>query len=168
MSIYSISNLNIELVPFDGRPDAYLPFMCTSISAQTKFTHLLRYTVGKARLAIENCSMISVDGGYNEALDILKNRFGDKYMIATSLIDNLCTGRTVHSADELQTLSDKLCSAKLILKSKGTYSELDIQHNIKRICERLNAHLNNKWREHEFIVKRTHQRYPTFEDFLVL
>ena len=169
-----ISIPKMELVPFDGRPDAYLPFMCTfnetlgksRISAQAKLTHLLRYTVGKARLAIEHCSMISNDGGYDEALNILKNRFGDKYMIATSLIDNLRTGRTVHSADELQTLSDKLCSAKLILKSKGTYSELDSQHNIKIICERLNAHLNSKWCEHVFFVKITHQRYPTFEEFV--
>ena len=135
----SISIPKMELVPFVGRPDAYLPFVCTfnetvgksRISTQAKLTHLLRYTVGKARLAIEHCSMISDDGGYDEALDILNNRFGDKYMIATSLIDNWCTGRIVHPADELQTLSDKLCSAKLILKSKGTYSELDSQHNIK-------------------------------------
>ena len=96
--------------------------------------------------------MISDDGGYDEALDILKNRFGDKYMIATSLIDNLRTGRTLHSADELETLSDKLCSAKLILKSKGTYSQLDNQQNIKIICERLNAYLNTKWREHVFFL----------------
>ena len=88
--------------------------------------------------------MISDDGGYDKALDILKNIFGDKYMIATSLIDNLCTGRTVHSAGERQTLSDKVCSAKLIMKSKGTYSEIDNQHNIKRICERINPHLNVK------------------------
>ena len=157
----SISIPKMELVPFDGRPDAYLPFMCTfnetvgksRISAQAKLTHLLRYTFGKARLAIEHCSMISNDGGYDEALGILKNIFGDKYMVATSLIDNLCTGRTVHSAGELQTLSDKVCSAKLIMKSKGTYSELDSQHNIKIMCERLNAHLNTKWREHVFFCK---------------
>ena len=93
----SISIPKMELVPFDGRPYAYLPFMCTfnetvgksRISAQAKLTHLLRYTVGKARLAIEHCSMSSDDGGYDEALDIYKNRFGDKYMIATSLIDNV-------------------------------------------------------------------------------
>ena len=67
-----VSIPTMELVPYDGRHDAHLTFMYTfnetvgksRISAQAKLTHLLRYTVCKARLAIKHCSMNSNDGAY--------------------------------------------------------------------------------------------------------
>ena len=62
-----ISMPKMELVPYDGRLDAYLSLMCTfnekiRISTHAKLTNLLRYTLCKARLVIEHCLMISNDG----------------------------------------------------------------------------------------------------------
>ena len=47
-----------------------------------------------------------------------------------------------------------------------TYSELDSQHNLKKICSRLSSHPNNKWRERVFDSKRKHMRYASFGEFV--
>ena len=63
---------------------------------------------------------------------------------------------TVHSADDL---CDKQYSAKFILISECTYSELDSKYNIKIICARLNAHFNAKWRK-MFVFRTVVVVYP--------
>ena len=164
----------VELRAFSGDSSDYLSFMSifnetvdnAPLSGQVKLTRLLGHTRDKARLAIDHCSLIGGDQGYQEAKKILQERFGDQYVLATNLIRSLQTGKSVHSAEELRLLSDQLHNAALVLKGKNTYSELDSQHNLKKICSRLNSHLNNKWRERVFDIKRKHMRYASFGEFV--
>ena len=164
----------VELRAFSGDSSDYLSFMSifnetvdnAPLSGQAKLTRLLGYTRDKARLAIDHCSLIGGDEGYQEAKKILQERFGDQYVIATNLIRSLQTGKSVHSAEDLRLLSDQLHNAALVLKGKNTYSELDSQHNLKKICSRLSSHLNNKWRERVFAIKRKHMRYASFGEFV--
>ena len=164
----------VELRAFSGDSSDYLSFMSifnetvdnAPLSGQAKLTRLLGYTRDKARLAIDHCSLIGGDQGYQEAKKILHERFGDQYVIATNLIRSLQTGKSVHTAEELRLLSDQLHNAALVLKGKNTYSELDSQHNLKKICSRLSSHLNNKWRERVFDIKRKHMRYASFGEFV--
>ena len=164
----------VELRAFSGDSSDYLSFMSifnetvdnAPLSGQAKLTRLLGYTRDKARLAIDHCSLIGGDQGYQEAKKILQERFGDQYVIATNLIRSLQTGKSVHSAKDLRLLSDQLHNAALVLKGKNTYSELDSQHNLKKICSRLSSHLNNKWRERVFDIKRKHMRYASFGEFV--
>ena len=67
--------------------------------------------------------------------------------------------------EDLRTLSDQLRTAMLVLKAKSTYSEIDRQHNILKICKRLGAALNTKWRDRVFSIKKDRMRYPNFEEF---
>ena len=128
----------VELKPFDGKFTDFLPFMAifdesvdqAPISDQAKLTRLLGYTTGKARSSIDHCSLIGGERGYNEARAILRERFGDDYTIAASVIESLQSGGSVHTAEDLRALSDQLRSAQLMLTSKSIYSELDSQHNI--------------------------------------
>lgn len=164
----------VELKSFDGKCIDFLSFMAifdetvdnAPISGQAKLTRLLGFTSGKARSSIDHCSLIGGVNGYKEARTILRERFGDYYTISTQVIENLQSGKPVHSAEELRTLADHLNSAKLMLKSTNTYSELDGQHNIKTICSRLSKHLLMKWRDRVFSIKREHKRYANFEEFV--
>ena len=165
---------NVELKVFSGDSCEYLSFMSifnetvdkAPLSGQAKLTRLLGYTRDKARVAIDHCSLIGGDSGYEEAKKILQERFGDEYIIATNLILTLQTGKNVYSAEDLRLLSDQLHNASLMMKHKNTYSELDNHHNIKKICSRLSGNLNAMWRDRVFSIKRKHGRYPNFDEFV--
>ena len=164
----------VELRVFSGDSCDYLSFMSifdetvdkTPLSGQEKLSRLLGYTRDKARVAIDHCSLIGGDRGYEEAKKILQERFGDEYIIASNLIQSLQTGKNVYSAEDLRLLSDQLHNAALMMKNQNTYSELDNQHNIKKICSRLSGHLNGVWRDRVFCIKRKHGRYPNFDEFV--
>ena len=135
----------VELRVFNGDSCDYLSFMSifdetvdkAPLSGQEKLSRLLGYTRDKARVAIDHCSLIGGDRGYEEAKKILQERFGDQYIIASNIIQSLQTGKNVYSAEDLRFLSDQLHDAALMMKNQNTYSELDNQHNIKKICSRL-------------------------------
>ena len=164
----------IEMSVFSGDSCDYLSFMLifdetvdkAPLSGQAKLTRLLGYTRDKARVAIDHCSLIGGDRGYEEAKKILQERFGDEYIIATNFIRTLQTGKNVYSAEDLRLLSDQLHNAALVMKHQNTYSELDSQHNLKKIYSRLNGHLNAMWRDRVFCIKRKHGRYPNFDEFV--
>ena len=164
----------VELSSFSGDSCDYLSFMSifnetvdkAPLSGQEKLSRLLGYTRDKARVAIDHCSLIGGDRGYEEAKKILQERFGDEYIIATNLIRTMQTGKNVYSAEDLRLLSDQLHNAALVMKNQNTYSELDSQHNIKKICSRLSGHLNAVWRDRVFCIKRKHGRYPNFDGFV--
>ena len=164
----------VEIKSFDGSAASYLTFMAVfdeivgnvNITDQAKLTRLLQYTTGDARNAIECCALIGGVQGYVEARRILKERFGDSYIISTALINKLKQNIDVRTPSALRTLADELNSAKIVLKSLKMYSELDNQHHIKEIGSRLSSHLWDSWRDRVFSIKRKHARYATFDEFV--
>ena len=164
----------VEIKSFDGSAASYLTFMAVfdeivgnvNITDQAKLTRLLQYTTGDARNAIDCCALIGGVHGYVEARRILKERFGDSYIISTALINKLKQNTDVRTPSALRTLADELNSAKIVLKSLKMYSELDNQHHIKEIGSRLSSHLWDSWRDRVFSIKRKHARYATFDEFV--
>ena len=164
----------VELRVFSGDSCGYLSFISifdetvdkAPLSSQEKLSRLLGYTRDNAKVAIDHCSLIGSDRGYEEAKKILQERFGDEYIIASNLIQSLQTGKNVYSAEDLRLLSDQLHNAALMMKNQNTYSELVSQHNMKKICSRLSGHLNGVRRDRVFCIKRKHGRYPNFDEFV--
>ena len=164
----------VEIKSFDGSAASYLTFMAVfdeivgnvNITDQAKLTRLLQYTTSDARNAIDCCALIGGVHGYVEARRILKERFGDSYIISTALINKLKQNTDVRTPSALRTLADELNSTKIVLKSLKMYSELDNQHHIKEIGSRLSSHLWDSWRDRVFSIKRKHARYATFDEFV--
>ena len=164
----------VEIQSFDGAAASYMTFVAVfdevvgnvNISGQAKLTRLLQFTTGTARDAIDCCALIGGDQGYDEARRILRERFGDPYIITTALIDKLKQQKEVRTPSALRTLADELNSAKIVLKSLNMYSELDNQHHIKEVGARLSSHLWYAWRDRVFNIKRKNKRYATFDEFV--
>ncbi|VDP92215.1 unnamed protein product [Echinostoma caproni] len=74
----------IEVNCFDGSPQHYHKFVRNSEDSvadqiadnNQKLFYLLYYCRGKAREAIEHCSLLPKGDGYHEALRILRHQFG--------------------------------------------------------------------------------------------
>ena len=164
----------VEIQSFDGAAASYMTFVAVfdevvgnvNISGQAKLTRLLQFTTGTARDAIDCCALIGGDQGYDEARRILRERFGNPYIITTALIDKLKQQKEVRTPSALRTLADELHSAKIVLKSLNMYSELDNQHHIKEVGARLSSHLWYAWRDRVFNIKRKNKRYATFDEFV--
>ena len=164
----------VEIQSFDGAAVSYMTFIAVfdevvgnaNITGQAKLTRLLQYTTGAARDAIDCCALIGGDHGYDEARRILRQRFGDPYIITTALLDKLKQQKEVRTPSALRTLADELNSAKIVLKSLNMYSELDNQYHIKEIGSRLSLHLWDTWRDRVFSIKRKQARYATFDEFV--
>ena len=81
----------LELQVFDGNPLMYQSFIllfdelvtCKIDDDNAKLSRLLQYTSGPANLAIRNC--VLCPDGFNKARDILKNRFGNKHLVAQKI-----------------------------------------------------------------------------------
>ena len=111
-----VSMLNaprIELEPFTGDPLKYKTFLSmfnelvdkTEMSFDSKLSRLIQCTKGEARGSIEKCAISGGESGYNKALTILAERFGNSHFITRSVIRNITEGKNI-SVKELNQISD--------------------------------------------------------------
>ena len=136
------------------------------IDATMKLNRLIQHTTGKAHDAIFHCAVTGGESGYKEALDILKVRFGNNYLISDKVIQNLRKGAPVKSAEDLLQLSDELKNGLSILKNLDKLNEIDTQISIVQIVERLQPYLRNRWRRDAMESKRVKGRYPSFDELV--
>ena len=116
---------------FTGDPLWYNEFMAVFdesvgnklVDGQRKLTRLLQFTSGDAKNAIRLCALVGGSKGYQQARDILHARFGNKFFISQSIVDNLKCSKPVSTAAEIQQQANDLSMAAEILK------ELDVIRN---------------------------------------
>lgn len=173
--IIAMLNLpKVELDCFDGDPLKYHSFMAVFddtvdkvvSEASTKLTRLLQYTTGKAKDAIQPCAILGGTKGYELAKRILYERYGNDLLISEMLISTLKTGKPVRTASELQVLSNELTNCNIILTRMYRIEELNSQHFIASIVDRMQMFQKNKWRKVAMNMKQKEQRYPTFENLV--
>ena len=161
----------VELPVFNGDPTAYPLFMkifdelvdAANITDSSKLTRLLQFTAGAPHEAIKSC-VYSKDG-YASARVVLKERFGDKYLITDRIISGLRYGKPVRSPDELMQLADELRSCVKSLDDLGTKSEVETQEFIVCVTKRLPADIQIAWKRRAVSIKWQKGNYPTFVDF---
>ena len=92
-----------ELDVFSGDPSEYHTFMSVfdeNIDSkiddtQVKLTPLIQYTKGATKAAIKNCIRIRGADGYSKAWGILRECFGNDYLVSESIIIDLKHGKRV-------------------------------------------------------------------------
>ena len=164
---------NVELDKFDGNPLEYLTFIAVFdemvdrrvADAQVKLTRLLQYTSGSAKAAIKNCALIGGEAGYEQARDILRNRYGNSHLVSQRLIAELKNDKRVVKAHDLQQLADELSMALVALGRLGKFGELNTQQSMIEILQRCQQHTRNRWRNKALESKRLNDEYPNFNDF---
>lgn len=171
-SLLSLPKAEIDV--FTGNPLDYQSFMAIfdetihnrCDDGQVRLTRLLQYTSGAAKLAIKNCTLIGGKAGYEQAREILKNRFGNDHLVSRQIIAELRSGKSVQSGQELQQLADELSMASTALKGINMLSEVDTQQSILDITQRCPNWVRAKWRNRALDCKRDNDRYPTFDEFV--
>lgn len=164
----------LEIPKFSGNPIHYYSFIamfdeavsCSKESDKTKLTRLLQFTEGKAHDAIMLCADMSDGTGYEQARKILYERYGNIHLVTQRLINDMRDGKEVRGPEELEAFCDQLRNCCMTLKQMGKIQEVQSHMYISDIVDRLEKFIRNKWRTRVFEVKKKHDRYPTFEEFV--
>ena len=161
----------IDIQPFSGDCMTYSTFMsvfkrCVASvldDDEDKLIHLKRLTTSHAADAILWCNGPS---GYEKALSILQDRFGNKHLIASKIKANLCSSKTVRTPLELRKLADDAANAAYVLTEASLYSELDTQHIISTVVQRIDTPYRLRWRSKAVKYRTDNDEYPKFSVFI--
>ena len=161
----------IDIQPYDGDCMLYSSFIsvfkrCVESvldDDEDRLIHLKRLTTSHAASAILSCNGSS---GYKRALSILEQRFGNKHLIAHKIKANLCSPKPALTALELRNLADDAANAAYILTEANLYSELDTQHIISTVIQRVDVSYRLRWRTQAVQYKHDNDNYPKFSVFI--
>ena len=145
-----------QLLTFDGSPLQYWSFIYSFeeivgskyVDDSKKLNTLFSYCTGKAAKSIECCKFMNAEIGYRQALQILKQRFGDPLLIKEYWIEQLTMGVKLkpRDADALQNLADEVlnCSSTFIAMGLNLDEFYDKVSTLLEICGNIGAkrHLN--------------------------
>ena len=179
-NLFNDEIINLLTIPkvvidkFDGNPLDFQAFFATfdelvhnrTDDDSTKLTRLLQYTSGPAKQCIKFCALVGGTEGYTQARAILKERFGNKHLVAQKIINGMKSGNSVSKSTDIRQLADELKTGYTALESLGMVPEVDTQQNIKHILNRFPKYVKNKWHTHSLKHKKQHDIYPPFSDFV--
>ena len=111
-----------------------------------KISHLLNFVEGDAKDAIEHCE--TDDNGYEEAMDILEEKFGHPSKVVRSCLQKVTQGPRIDKGDKqaLTSLENQLRNCLKVLNSNERYiHEMNASSNIERLVDRLPQHMQIDW-----------------------
>ena len=159
-----------QIPKFDGDPMKYWLFVRTfddcvgsaEVDAAAKLNRLIQYCTGKALRLIQCCAVMAPDAGYRKARQLLKERFGNDYLIAECWVQKLVDGPVLNARDKtsLQELADDVRACKETLEAIGMLSEIDTRTRMVKIVSRLPPYLQSKWRHLAVKQLESSKRYP--------
>ena len=174
-----IERINLQStnsLTFSGDPIDYHVFYhnfmntvdCCSLPDSVKLSRLIESLKGKAHRVITPCALGDPETGYKRALKLLRDRFGDEYVIAEACVRKITDGPTVKSYDatSIQEFADDLRECVDTLTAMGKLSEVDSRTRLIQLVERLPLHLQNSWRTKAVDAKNKYNAYPDIEQFL--
>lgn len=168
----AISLPKIDIKKFHGNPKHYQSFITAfdEIIAdrlsddRSKLIHLMSNLSGEAYTAVQSCSVMNATAGYARAREILKERYGNAYVVSQSLLHDLRYGMKITKSQDLRILADNLIMTKHTLQSIGAYQEVDNQNFIRDIIDRCPPKTRDKWCNFALERKETRGTYPLFND----
>ena len=158
----------VEIETFSGDPMKYHGFIAMFEDSVEKYckdggarlTRLLQYTDGAAKQAIYGCAVVGGSDGYTQARKILETRFGNRLVVSEAMTSKLRKGKAARSNKEIQELSDELTACVITLKEMGRLPEIDTQHTIVDITDRLPRYLQLRWKKQALEKRRQCGLYP--------
>ena len=159
----------VDLPTFKGDPMQYHIFMRAFddnverviSDPSSKLARLMQLCAGEAARVIQGCTLMRPERGYVRARQLLKDRYGDEFMIA-----ELWGQRFLSTSNRmsLREFADELRAGYESLDALDALDELQTQGNLSEIIKKLPGYLQNKWRD---VVRRlkVHERQrPDLQD----
>ena len=166
----------VELLHFDGDPLKYWLFSRqldsnvdnNNVSECHKLLMLFQSCRGKARMAIECCAAMETAVGYSKARAILKERFGNNFVISEAWVAKVAGGPTIGGRDKeaLQNMADDLRNCVENLDAMGLLCEVSTQSVLLKIVQRLPMFLRNRWVHEVMKIRKRNLTNPTIRQLM--
>lgn len=142
-----------ELQSFNGDELEYWPFIrtfkdtidCLAVPAAQKLACLRKYCTGKAALALKSTSYKNPEDGYQAALKILEERYGNTHNITCEWVKKVTNRPEVKGTSELREYADELSCCVESLKEMNSLHQLGSGDNMLKIVRKLPFYLQTRW-----------------------
>ena len=159
----------VDLPVFRGDPMRYHTFMRAFDDnvekaiedPSSKLARLVQLCAGEAARVIQGCTLMHPERGYARARQLLKERFGDEFVIAELWGQRLLE---IGTRMPLREFADELRACFESLDALNALGELQTQGNLAEIIKKLPAFLQNRWRDVVRRIKVHEQRRPDLQD----
>lgn len=165
-----------NLMTFAGVPLLYHVFMrsfdtcidSANITDALKLNHLTTLCEGQARNVIASCALMEPTAGYVRARKLLRERFGNPYVISEAWIKKITEGPPVkpNNVDSLQHFTDDVRECVATLTAMDLLNEVDSRSRMAKLVNRLPQYLIHRWRKLVARDKELTGIYPNITVFL--
>ncbi|XP_041461181.1 uncharacterized protein LOC121412436 [Lytechinus variegatus] len=161
-----------DLMTFNGKPIDYQSFINNFeiniegkiADNRTRLMYLIQYCSGVARSSIENCVLMGGDLGYIEAKRILREQFGQPYVVAQDHLKKVLNRPQVKSNDGagMWSLARDMQRCQMVLSQMGYMANVNNSDNLLKIQQLLPIHLQSEWAKQAHRLMENNA-VPTFE-----
>ena len=127
----------------------------------SKLARLVQLCTGEAARVIQGCMLMHPERGYARARQLLKDRFGDEFVITELWGQCLLS---VGARVPLPEFADELRACYKSLFALDALEELQPQSNLLEIIKKLPTYLQNKWRDMVGRLKTQEHRRLDLQD----
>ena len=156
-SIASLKLPPVDMPTFSGEPIRYCQFINVFESiienkepdSRQCLYYLSQYTRGMAKDLVCSCLYIhDARDALQRAKMLLKENFGQPYQITSAFISKLTEGPSLatNNSSELSAFAIDLETCVITLKGIGCVNEINTQHVLRQIINRLHVPIQHKWR----------------------
>jgi len=137
------------------------------ITAAERLHYLKRYLDGPAKECIEGFVVLSTDSAYDEAKKLLKERFGDNFIVASAFRQKLHDWPKISGNDAggLTKLSDFLQQCQAVMRVNTYLKILDDCHENQGILKKLPDWIITRWSRVVSDWIDMHGNFPPFSEF---
>ncbi|XP_070206095.1 uncharacterized protein [Littorina saxatilis] len=137
------------------------------IPASDKIHYLKRYLGGPAREAVSGFFLLGSEKAYQQAKDILDQRFGNQFITSDAFMSKLNSWPKVQNKDKsaLQRFSDFLVQCQAAQHEFPILRSLDDIREIQKIAQKLLDWASTSWNRVVAMKRKDKGRYPTFPEF---
>ncbi|KAL2092730.1 hypothetical protein ACEWY4_012528 [Coilia grayii] len=153
---------------FDGQVLEYKSFIhsfqnmieCKTDSNRDRLQFLIQYTKGQAQRLVKSCEYMAPDRGYQMAMKLLKENFGNEYKISCAYLDKALSLPQIKSEDSksLQDYAMFLRSCCNAMEEMSYMEELDTVSTMKSIILKLPYKLRERWRNKAYELQEQRDR----------
>lgn len=161
---------------FDGNPLEYPQWRAAfttliderDFPEQDKIYYLQQYLSGPPLKAIQSMSLSHDSQAYVRALEIIDERYGNKFTISHAFKTRLSSWPKVrsHDATGLRDFSDFLNSCALTKRNISGLAVLDDDMKIQELARILPDWAMSRWSDFADEFKVRHSEYPMFDEFV--
>ncbi|XP_038069094.1 uncharacterized protein LOC119738319 [Patiria miniata] len=138
------------------------------IPPSERLHYLKKYLAGSAKDVVEGFFLLSEDDAYLKAKELLQQRFGDPFIVASAFRDKLDSWTKINSRDGtgLRRFADFLRQCEAAMQTIQSLKILNDERENRKLLTKIPEWLVARWSRKAAESKEIKKRFPPFSEFV--